>query len=170
MAVLTDDQKEMAIQLAAEGKTLKQIRAAIGVEQRAFWTYRCEDIPFEQKFSRARSEGLEELADDLVTVADEYHDVQRGRLKSENVRWLLSKRKAHIYGDRIDLNVNQTVDIGGALRDARARAIPMRDPDTAIDAQVIEQTKSLPSGATDSESVVSETIDAEYVEVPDIFS
>lgn len=124
---LTEEQKKLAIDMAAEGKSITQIVDALCVSNYAFMKMRQHDPLFEQSFEHARHEGLEHIADNLLVVADEYTDVQRARLKSDNAKWLLSKRKPKIYGDKIDVNINQTIDISGALSEAKQRALPIRD-------------------------------------------
>lgn len=121
--VLTQEQIETAMNMALDGKPIVSILEAICLDSRSFWEYKQQDPLFQNDFEQARLEGLEMLADQLITIVDEYQDVQKARAKSDNYKWLLSKRKPQIYGDKIDVNVNQTVDIGGALKEARQRAI-----------------------------------------------
>lgn len=121
---LSEEQIQLALDLASEGKTAKEIREALFITQSMFNRY-CESNPiFQSNFARARQEGLEEIADSLQTIADDEKDVLRARLKSENLRWVLSKRKPHVYGDRIEVNMNQTVSVLDALNEAKARALP----------------------------------------------
>lgn len=123
--ILSDEQKFEAIKLALQGTHIKDIAEGIFVDVMFFWKARQNDPSFDNAFAQARQEGLELLADDLMTIADdETKDVLRQRLKSDNYKWLLSKRNPKIYGDRIDLNVNQTVDIGAALKEAKERTAP----------------------------------------------
>lgn len=124
---LTEEQKKLAIDMAAEGKSITQIVDSLCVSNHQFLMLRQNDPVFSESFERARHEGLEHIADNLLVVADEYADVQRARLKSDNAKWLLSKRKPKIYGDKIDVNINQTIDISGALSEAKQRALPIRD-------------------------------------------
>jgi hypothetical protein len=119
----TQEQLDVAIELAAKGEPIKRITEAIITTEIDFWTYRQQYPDFKNAFEYARQEGLEQMADGLITAADEYVDVQRGRLKSDNVKWLLSKRKPEVYGDKVDIHVSQTIDITAALTEARARAV-----------------------------------------------
>lgn len=119
----TQEQLDLAVELAAKGEPLKRIidDALLGSEY-SFWLYRQHYPDFLNTFEQARQEGLEHMADGLMTIADEYTDVQRARLKSDNAKWLLSKRKPNIYGDKVDIHVSQTIDISAALNEARSRA------------------------------------------------
>lgn len=121
--VLTDEQIATAISLAADGKGMEDIHITLGVASWELYKYRKSHPFFEKILTEARQEGFEQLADTLIEIPDVYADVQRGRLKSDNIKWLLSKRKPLVYGDRIDVNLTQTIDIGVALSEARSRAL-----------------------------------------------
>lgn len=139
----TEEQLELAIDLATKGEPLKNIITGMLTDESAFFIYRQRDPLFSAAFERARLEGLEHIADGLLTVHDDYIDVQRARLKSDNAKWLLAKRKPAIYGDKVDIHVSQTIDIGAALTEAKRRALP---------AVVRDVTHTLPDKANDSDT------------------
>lgn len=120
----TKEQLDLAIELAAQGKPLREIIDSIVTTEIDFWTYRQHDHDYQNMFEQARQEGLEHLADGLITAHEDIADVQRARLKSDNAKWLLSKRKPSVYGDKVDIHVSQTIDITAALTEAKARALP----------------------------------------------
>lgn len=132
--LLTEPQKKRAIQLALDNKKISEIIAELGVTQYRFWKCKKADPNFEIDFNSARTDAMDDLTDELLTVHDDEPDVQRARLKSDNIKWVAAKRSPKTYGDRIDLNVNQTVDIGGALKEARARALTGQVDKTPIKA------------------------------------
>lgn len=125
---------------------MRVIIDALMTNEYNFWMYKQQYPLFTANFDRARNEGLEHLADQLIKIDELHQDVQRARLKSDNYKWLLSKRKPAIYGDKIDINVNQTIDIGTALQEARQRALPKIDEknvtplDTMIPLKASEDT------------------------------
>jgi hypothetical protein len=134
----TPEQLDLALELAAKGEPLKVIIDEIMSNEIGFWLYRQQYPEFQLAFEQARQEGLEHLADGLITAHKDEIDVQRARLKSDNAKWLLSKRKPTVYGDKVDIHVSQTIDITDALREARSRALPQS---TVIDVAV-KQLKS----------------------------
>ncbi len=161
MITLTEEQKQLALDLAAQGKSIKAIYSQLNISHSALWKYRQHDLKFEQDFACARQEGLEHNADELLDLVDEIPDVQKARLKSDNIKWILSKRKPATYGDRLDLNVNQTIDIGSALAEARNR-VGIRDAhalasqgDTSLDEHILLDVSPVkviePNDPTDSE-------------------
>lgn len=121
--VYTQEQRDLAVELASQGKPLSEIITQICSTEYEFWLYKQHYPDFNNLFEQARQEGLEHMADGLMTVADEERDVQRARLKSDNAKWLLSKRKPSVYGDKVDIHVSQTIDISGALSEAKQRAL-----------------------------------------------
>lgn len=127
----TQEQLDLAIDLAVKGEPIKRIIEEILTTEKAFWLYRQQHPDFKNAFEHARQEGMEQMADGLITAADDYVDVQRGRLKSDNVKWLLSKRKPEIYGDKVDIHVSQTIDITAALAEAKARSLVSRTIDVS---------------------------------------
>lgn len=129
----TAEQRDRAIELAANGEPLKRIIDEICSSEYEFWMYRQQYPDFANLFEGARQEGLEHIADGLMTIADDMVDVQRARLKSDNAKWLLSKRKPSVYGDKVDIHVSQTIDITSALSEARKRALPAADDPNTID-------------------------------------
>lgn len=158
------DKKTEAIRLASEGTTITKIRKALNISNDQLTKMMSEDAVFAENFARARHDGLEELADDLITIPEDMADVQRAKLKSENIRWLLSKRKPMTYGDRLDLNVNHTVDVSTALSEARAR-IAKQINTIQIENRPLKEIDALKT-ETDSKSV-DVTIPAKKLDIFD---
>lgn len=50
------------------------------------------------------------LADKLVNIVDEYPDHNQAKVISENIKWLLARRRQKDYGDRMITEVNVTAD------------------------------------------------------------
>lgn len=74
-----------------------------------------------QRYSQARAIYADVLAADVVRIARTELDAQRARNLIDAHKWLASKYKPKEYGERIDVNVTNTVDISGPLNEARAR-------------------------------------------------
>lgn len=130
----TQEQLDLAVELAAKGEPFKRIiDECLLQSEYHFWLYRQHYPDFQNIFEQARQEGLEHLADGLMTAHDDHVDVQRARLRSDNAKWLLSKRKPSVYGDKVDIHVSQTIDISTALSEARKRVPALADSSEAKD-------------------------------------
>jgi len=92
-------------------------------------------------------------ADEIVDISERDIDPQRARNMIDARKWRASKQHARVYGDRIDLNVQGTVNIAETLSMARARLVPRADQQV-MDAEVIEP----------------DTLSTAEVKVDDIFS
>lgn len=140
----------LAIHLRAEGAKLKEICAKIGIDAGTLSKWLSHNPDFLAEFSRASQEGYDLLAEELLEIPDSYEDINRGRLKSDNIKWILARRAASKYGDKLTVDVNQTVSIGTALSEALARvAVPGNDDKL----QVIDITNEVVNVNTDLESV-----------------
>lgn len=138
---------EKVLIMVAEGTSLKVIADAVGVHVSSIARWRLENDDFHRLYSQAQEIGFELEADSLKTIADEYVDVNKARLKSDNLKWLLARRAPGKYGDRLDVNVTQSLDINSALNEARRRVRPSGDLQQSVDAEIVE-TKQLSSEGT----------------------
>jgi transposase-like protein len=158
----------------AEGATTKKAAEEIGVDVDTIANWRVKYPSFESEFTRAQDAGFDSQADELNEIAEKTSDVQRARLMCDNIKWRLARRAAHKYGDRLDINVTQTVDIGAALLEAKQRALPLsyqKDLGTAEIADAIEITSEQSTGSKSVDAPnPTETRDAPSSDSDDIFS
>ena len=120
-------------------------------------------------YARAREIRADQLADEIVEIADSAADYNKARNQIDARKWLASKHHSKVYGDRIDLNVAQTVSITDALVEAQRRVLrPACDQPAILDAEIIDDATPCASGPTDSASNSSPV--APPPGVPDIFS
>jgi len=145
--------EKLAIDMAASGVSLKKIATALGVSHQFLYEYRENNPAFGDKIARAAEAAIDALVDELLTVDEDIPDVQRARLRSENIKWVASKRKPKNYGDRIDLNVDGQISLTAALDAARSRVLPIRDQHIIIEGQVIDNIDEFKNEPTDSLSV-----------------
>lgn len=136
----------------ADGQTLVKACEAVGLSTGQFMQRLPLKSSLASAFVCARDAGAEVMADSLLSIPDEVADVNRARLKADNIKWILSRRHAAKFGDRIDVNVNATVDLTSAIAEARNRLRPVRDqqPDV-IDGEIVN-TRLLADGSTDKQS------------------
>ena len=168
MALLDTDQKALSLRLAREGITIKKLLESLHCTGDTFYGTLQHDLAYRESFACARDQGLDQLADDLIDLADQYVDVQKARLKSDNIKWLLARRAHKRYGDKLDINMHQTVDIGGALIDARKRALqPASNLQQISDAQVTDYVRIAQRAHSDIES--SEPVAGQDCDAWDVF-
>jgi len=153
MAKLTREQKIKAIELLSEGLGPVKICRELMITAMEYHQALSEDSDFELQAARAQSIGFDVMADSLLEMNEQYGDVQKARLQSDNIKFILSKRKPQVYGDRIDINLTQTVDISAARAEALRRALPGRDSNDNHSIETREVIEIQASSATDTQSV-----------------
>lgn len=98
------------------------------------WWYIDDVNGFAAQYARARDAGLDEMADELLDLADKCREgvkrtvkgdgtveevtgdmVDRARLQVDARKWYLSKLAPKRYGDKLDLNHSGTVNLAGLL-------------------------------------------------------
>jgi len=118
---LTEPFKEYLIGKLAQGMTIKEIRKELGINVYKLYRVINSDINFSALCNEIRSECLEELSDELISIPDDYASIERATLKSNNIKWLLSKRLPKKYGDRLQVDVS-IIDLNSAIDEARNRS------------------------------------------------
>lgn len=112
------------------------------------------------------------LVDDAIALADGDGDPAKVRNQVEIRKWLATKQHSQRYGERVELNVSQTIDIGSTLAEARARMLrPVYDQLPTVDVQTIDLQSESTLGLIDKQSKrpIYQDIPAPDAE-PDIFS
>lgn len=118
---LTEEQKSAFVKLFEEGALPKQACRIVGVSLKKFNDQLKIDEHFRSIIKIAREAGYDALADDLITITEREPDVMKARLISENTRWYLSKRRAALYGDKVEVNLGMSPDLSAAMSAARSR-------------------------------------------------
>ena len=149
--------------LVANGFSIEKACKHAGITEYRYTKWLAELPAFERAIRGARAILAERDLDRLDGLLFSEPDPQRLAIMQRHYHWKASKLISKVYGDKLDLNVNQVIDIGSALAEARNRAIvrPRCDPDDIIDAQVIDVTEQKDSGSADKQSVIPS--------LPDIF-
>lgn len=120
MGVKSADFEQILRDLTA-GKSLKLALEHLKIEPYAFFQYLSTDNARITRYSLARENKADMLAEEIIDIADTDPDPNSARIRVETRRWYASKLRPKVYGDKIDVNINQTVDISAALSDAQKR-------------------------------------------------
>ena len=119
--IIPNKDKEKILSMISEGKTLTEVRKSLNLSAQAFYDRLHADPDFHQKIETLRVNILDEMSEMLLTMPDTYADVHRATLKSNNLKWLLSRRLPKKYGDSMVVDV-RFVSLNDAISEARARS------------------------------------------------
>jgi len=161
------DPVQHVIAKVLDGLTLRKALNELQLSPQQFETILRHDKAAALAYARAAELRADLLADEVVEIADSDVDPAMARNRMTARQWLASKLHSKRYGDRIDLNVTQTLDIGGTLAEARARiALPIRDQ---LDSNVTDVPMQI-AQSVDNHTLPVEPGASPPPLVPDIFS
>lgn len=169
--IWTPQIQEVILSMVAAGETWKKITAVTGIDIRRVWELKAKDTNFQRKLVIATEIGHETQADRLATAHEDIPDPIKARLFSDNQKWLLARRAAHKFGDRLDVTVGQTIDVTEAIAAGKRRISGMRaDQLNEIIGEIVlnQQIAQNPENTenVDAENDLQSTIDAELVLMP----
>ncbi len=103
-SLFTDELAAEICERIAAGETMTAIAREPHMPTReTVRVWRREREAFSAAFARARIDGMEAMADDIVSISDDVDgDPQRDRLRIDTRKFLMSKIAPHIYGDKIE--------------------------------------------------------------------
>ncbi len=118
-AVYSEEMADLICLRLSEGKSLKKSLSEIGVgapSAATVFSWMKPDHPFLEKYARAKREGAEAMAEDIMDLSDGAIDVIRKgeekksgayaqaiRVQVDTRKWLMSKLLPKKYSDHIDV-------------------------------------------------------------------
>jgi hypothetical protein len=102
-ATYTKELAEMICDRIAAGESLRSICAAMSLSEATVRRWAVDDHEgFAAQYARARAIGLDCRAEGTREIAaDQARDPQCRKVELDNERWLLSKLRPEVYGDRL---------------------------------------------------------------------
>lgn len=123
---------QAVIEGITEGRSIKQLSIDLDFCLYSWYKY-CEVAPDDIKRSIAlayenQASTMHSRVLDLVDkLENEEIDARAGKVIFESLKWIASKMRPKVYGERIEQHIEHTVDITVALEKARQRVIEMQE-------------------------------------------
>ena len=126
----------------AEGSSLKAACIAEGITRSTVNEWLLKHTLFGESYANARAMQLDNYADEVIEISDatvgaSAADVQAAKLRTDNRKWLLSKLRAEVYGDKLDVTSK-----GEAL------AAPSHQVDARVQSIVMQAAMRMKAGET----------------------
>ena len=162
-AELTPAEEHLALAIAG-GSSIKNAAADQGLTEKMLSLRRLRKPCLDQAIRQACAIKQLSLIDGAREILDAEPDTNRAKLTWDVLKWTAGKFDPQQFGERMDINLTATVDIGAALAEARNRVTvrPMCDLDDAIDGEF----EALPHDQP-AETIAKESTGPA---IPDIFS
>jgi hypothetical protein len=102
-SIFTEELAARICERLAAGETLRSVCRDDEMPSReTIRNWKREKPEFLDQYTRARADGYEDWADELLEIVDDKSgDAARDRLRFDGRRWLLSKALPKVYGDKL---------------------------------------------------------------------
>ena len=130
---------ELVPEYMADGMSMRQSCIKAGLTAQTFLRAVDDSPALAERYAQARGALLDAMVDQILTLADapvptlengatDPGMVRQRQLQIDARRWVLSKLAPSKYGDRLDVQVNDTrISISGALAAAQSRLVDVVD-------------------------------------------
>lgn len=127
MILVSDAERQQLLDAAAISPRMDDVAKAMGWTTRQLVQRLRNDPALYADFRAAKEIAMDIMVDGLQDVTDRELDVQRARLKSDNIKWLAERLAPRQYGvqQRMELNVTGSIDLAAAIAQGNQRL--MRD-------------------------------------------
>lgn len=133
-----------AIDLLSQGATKTKACDEANINVGTFDGYISRDPQLAAMLSEAEQRGHDAMADALVNPFNDLRygetDVQKAKVVSENIKWLLARRDGARFGDKVEVKHSLTLDVAitSALNAAKDRVVALAAPaEEVIDAEFV---------------------------------
>lgn len=129
----------LVIAEVAKGVPLRDACAMGGLSLTCFQEALAGDRNLATRYARTRELLADAEVDEALTIADTDTDAQRARNRIDIRKWRATKFNSKVFGERIDLNIQQSISINAARAEALQRTRLLRP---VSDQQDIEDARS----------------------------
>ena len=84
------------------GRSVQSIINELKIGETTFysWLKDKDKLEFQQEYARAKQDAADYHADSLIEIADNEPDVNRAKIKIDTRKWVASKLKPKVYGEK----------------------------------------------------------------------
>jgi alkanesulfonate monooxygenase SsuD/methylene tetrahydromethanopterin reductase-like flavin-dependent oxidoreductase (luciferase family) len=153
MVKLTPELADQIIDLILDGKTQQLIAAELGLPVNRISKWAIQYPLFAERLRAAREEAAHVMVDDSIYIADTDTDSKSARVRMQARQFAAERRNRKAYAPSIDMTLDQRVDIGGTLLEARKRiALPGSSLALSSPSEDVEYTLLSAPSATDTQT------------------
>jgi hypothetical protein len=114
----TPELLESICEQIANGKSLRRICSDAGMPSvSTVCNWLGEDAAFAKRYARAREQQSDHFVDEMVEIADNAEDAQKARLQIDTRKWIASKMRPKVYGDKLGLDHSGSVTVAAGPLD-----------------------------------------------------
>lgn len=118
-----EEKVSLLIEGMMDGRTIRSLVKELFVDHNTFNAVISGDRELAFRYNQAMVNRADILADEIIDIADNEPDPNKGRLRTDVRKWYASKLMPSRYGDRMEVNLQGSISITEALDEARGRLI-----------------------------------------------
>jgi hypothetical protein len=106
MTVYSQEIVNKIIHRVRHGRSTTSIIKELQIGETTFysWLKDKDKESFQQEYARAKQESADYHADSLIDIADYEPDINRAKIKIDTRKWVASKLKPKVYGDKTTIS------------------------------------------------------------------
>lgn len=137
-----------ALNLFSQGYTVTEACDQSNLPISTFEKYVRENEQLKEMYVEAERRSHDAMADALINIDNHrihgQSDPKMAKVISDNIKWVLSKRDAQRFGERVQVDHSVSVDIAiTTALDAARRRVPQIEQGDVIDAQIVSEDDAI---------------------------
>lgn len=137
-----------ALNLFSQGHTVTEACDQSNITIAMFEKYVRENDQLKDMYVEAERRSHDAMADALINIDNHkihgQSDPKMAKVISDNIKWVLSKRDAQRFGERVQVDHSVSVDIAiTTALDAARRRVPVADQSNIIDAEIVSEDDAI---------------------------
>lgn len=93
------------------GEPVRRAIIARGSDNWNFYQFLCANSVAAERYARAREQGYDAMADDIIAIAESDIPPDQARLMIDARKWILAKRHPTKYGDTAQVKLSGTIEV-----------------------------------------------------------
>lgn len=123
------------VERVAQGQKMAEIAALYRVKLNDFKRLAHLESPFYERIINAQKIAVETALEAIPGMIESEEQFQRAKLKADHAWRMAAKRYPEVYGDRIDVNINNKIDLSDVLQTANERVA--RIPQAFLSTEIV---------------------------------
>lgn len=122
---ITPERIKEVLNFVEPGSDIFNVLRKLRISQNSFFLALKKNTELSNFYNECRKIRIEELLESIVAEVDQADskiELEKAKIKLNHYQWKAEKLIPEAYGAKVQIDVNKTVDIRGALEDAKARA------------------------------------------------
>jgi hypothetical protein len=135
-------EQDDVVERIAQGQKLSEIAALYRIKLNDFKRLASIDAPFQERINQAFQTAVECALEEIPEIIQR-EEPSKAKLLAEHARWMAAKRYREVYGEKIEMNVNNKIDLSDVLTDMQERVARIPTAYLTTDIVITDEQREL---------------------------